>query len=36
MFQRGQPKLQLVNPMPQKRQLCLEADLALGAALDPS
>jgi hypothetical protein len=34
MFQRSKPKLQLINPMPQQRQLCLEADLAFGAALD--
>ena len=35
MLQRSQPKLQLVNAVPQQRQLRLQADLALGAALDP-
>jgi hypothetical protein len=34
MLQRCESKLQLINSMPQQRHLRLQADLALGAALD--
>ena len=34
-LQHGKPKFKLINSMPEQRELCLQADLALGPALNP-